>query len=62
MPVQGPVVGSAKIKENVGEECSRDLVSGKHIWYSLFWVIPPASEIYVPIFRNTMFRLHMWCK
>jgi len=22
----------------------------------------PASEFYVPTFRNTMFRLHSWCR
>jgi len=26
--------------------------------YAFFWVIPPASEFYVPTFRNTLFHLH----
>jgi len=26
--------------------------------YVSFWVIPPASEFYMPTFRNTMFHLH----
>jgi hypothetical protein len=26
--------------------------------HAFFWVISPASEIYVPTFRNTLFHLH----
>ena len=25
---------------------------------AFFWVIPPASELYMPTFRNTLFHLH----
>jgi hypothetical protein len=26
--------------------------------HAFFWVIPPASEFYLPTFRNTLFHLH----
>ena len=28
--------------------------------YAFFWVIPPASQFYMPTFRNTLFHLHGW--
>jgi len=40
VPTPGPNVGSAKIKEKVGEECSRHLVNGKLILYSFFGWFP----------------------
>jgi hypothetical protein len=30
--------------------------------YSFFWVIPPASELFMPTFRKTEFHLHRRCK
>ena len=27
--------------------------------YAFFWVIPPASEIYIPTFRNALLHLNM---
>jgi len=30
----------------------------KTMLYAFFWVIPPASEFYMPMFRNILFHLH----
>jgi len=40
VPIQGPTVGSTKMEEKVGEECSRRLVKGKRILYSFFGLFP----------------------
>ena len=40
MPIKGPTVGSTKMKETVGDECSRHLVKGKRILYSFFGWFP----------------------